>query len=138
MARLRVIVYAFYYWHWEGGWQPGLEPGDQKANAAKPVHRQIGFTLPAFRQRGDYDVPLAPVHGREVDPAHILDAGSLEDEYDVVVIGSGAGGGVAARHNAAPGYKVLTVEAGPFYPSPPSTPHQPPLTPPHPKPQPEK
>src|SRR3546814_14950015 len=94
MARLRGIIYACYYGHWEGGGQPGLEPGDQQANAANPVHRQIGFTLPAFRQRGDDDVPLAPVHGREVDPAHILDADSVEEEYDVVVIGSGAGGGV--------------------------------------------
>src|SRR3546814_13362925 len=47
----------------------------------------------------------------------MLDAGSLVDEYDVVVIGSGAGGGVAARNIAAQGYKVLIVEAGPFYPS---------------------
>ena len=35
----------------------------------------------------------------------------------MIVIGSGAGGGVAARNIAAQGYKVLIVEAGPFYPS---------------------
>lgn len=113
MARLRGIIYACYYGHW----QPGLAPGDQDANAANPVHRQIGFTLPKFRQRGAFDVPLDPVHGREIDPAHILDTDSVEDEYDVIVIGSGAGGGVAARNIAAQGYKVLIVEAGPFYPS---------------------
>jgi choline dehydrogenase-like flavoprotein len=113
MGRLRGIIYACYYGHW----QPGLEPGDQDANAANPVHRQIGFTLPKFRQRGSYDMPLAPVRGREIDPAHILDANSLEDEYDVIVIGSGAGGAVAAYNIAGWDYKVLIVEAGPFYPS---------------------
>ncbi len=113
MARLRGIIYACYYGHW----QPGLKPGDQDANIANPVHRQIGFTLPKFRQRGAGEVPIEPVTGREIDPAHILDATTLENEYDVIVIGSGAGGGVAARNIAAQGYKVLIVEAGPFFPS---------------------
>ena len=113
MGRLRGIIYACYYGHW----QPGLEPGDQDANAANPVHRQIGFTLPKFRQRGSSDMPLAPIRGREIDPAYVLDAGSLEDEYDVIVIGSGAGGAVAAYNIAGWDYKVLIVEAGPFYPS---------------------
>ena len=49
MARLRGIIYACYYGHW----QPGLEPGDQDANVANPVHRQIGFKLPKHRDRGD-------------------------------------------------------------------------------------
>lgn len=113
MGRLRGIIYACYYGHW----QPGLEPGDQDANAANPVHRQIGFTLPKFRQRGSQDMPLAPIRGREIDPAYILDAASLEDEYDVIVVGSGAGGAVAAYNIAGWDYKVLIVEAGPFYPS---------------------
>ncbi len=113
MARLRGIVYACYYGHW----QPGLEPGDQDANATNPVHRQIGFTLPKFRQRGAFDVPIGLVRGREIEPAYILDAVTLADEYDVIVIGSGAGGGVAAYNIAAQGYKVLIVEAGPFFPS---------------------
>ncbi len=114
MARLRGIVYACYYGHW----QPGLEPGDQEANVANPVHRQIGFKLPKHRDRGDHDVPIKPVVGREIDEAHILNAATLGDEYDVVVIGSGAGGAVAAHNIAAQGYKVLIVEAGPFFPSP--------------------
>jgi choline dehydrogenase-like flavoprotein len=113
MGRLRGIIYACYYGHW----QPGLEPGDQAANATNPVHRQIGFTLPKFRQRGSADMPLAPIHGREIDPAYVLDADSLEDEYDVIVVGSGAGGAVAAYNIAGWDYKVLIVEAGPFYPS---------------------
>lgn len=113
MARLRGIIYACYYGHW----QTGLEPGDQDVNAANPVHRQIGFTLPRHRTRGAGEMPIEPVHGREIDPAHILDADSVADAYDVVVIGSGAGGGVAAFNLAARGYKILIVEAGPFYPS---------------------
>ncbi len=113
MARLRGIIYACYYGHW----QPGLEPGDQDANVANPVHRQIGFKLPKHRTRGDHEVPIKPVLGREIDPAHILNAATLADEYDVVVIGSGAGGAVAAHNIAAQGYKVLIVEAGPFFPS---------------------
>jgi choline dehydrogenase-like flavoprotein len=114
MARLRGIVYACYYGHW----QPALEPGDQEANVANPVHRQIGFKLPKHRDRGDGEVEIKPVVGREIDEAHILNAATLGDEYDVVVIGSGAGGAVAAHNIAAQGYKVLIVEAGPFFPSP--------------------
>ena len=113
MARLRGIVYACYYGHW----QPGLEPGDQDANAANPVHRQIGFKLPKHRVRGSGEIEIKPVVGREIDEAHILNAATLDDEYDVVVIGSGAGGAVAAHNIAAQGYKVLIVEAGPFFPS---------------------
>jgi choline dehydrogenase-like flavoprotein len=120
MARLRGIIYACYYGHW----QAGLEPGDQDANAANPVHAQIGFTLPKFRQRGAGEMPIVRVDGREIDPAHILTAATLGAEYDVIVIGSGAGGGVAAYNIAAQGYRVLIVEAGPFYPSPAITHHE--------------
>ena len=63
MARLRGIVYACYYGHW----QPGLVPGDQDANVANPVHRQIGFTLPKHRVRGAGEMPITPVTGRETN-----------------------------------------------------------------------
>ncbi|MGQ3101267.1 MAG: GMC family oxidoreductase N-terminal domain-containing protein [Sphingopyxis solisilvae] len=109
MARLRGIIYACYYGHWL--------PGDQDTNIGNPVHRQIGFTLPKHRVRGHGEVEIKPVVGREIDAAHILNAATLGDEYDVVVIGSGAGGAVAAHNIAAQGYKVLIVEAGPFFPS---------------------
>lgn len=109
MARLRGIIYACYYGHWL--------PGDQDNNMANPVHRQIGFTLPKHRVRVSGEVEIASVPGREIDEAHILNAATLADEYDVVVIGSGAGGAVAAHNIAAQGYKVLIVEAGPFFPS---------------------
>lgn len=116
MARLRGIIYACYYGYWQGGDQP-REAG-QDANVANPVHEQIGFTLPRFRTRSDPpDLRIDDVRGREIDDDHILSAATLEDEYDVVVIGSGAGGAVAAFNVAAQDYKVLIVEAGPFYPS---------------------
>lgn len=116
MARLRGIIYACYYGYWQGGDQPRTE--GQVANENNPVHRQIGFTLPKFRDRiVPPELKIEDVRGREIDDGHILDAATLEDEYDVVVIGSGAGGAVAAHNVAAQGYKVLIVEAGPFYPS---------------------
>ncbi|HMO77389.1 MAG TPA: GMC family oxidoreductase N-terminal domain-containing protein [Sphingopyxis sp.] len=116
MARLRGIIYACYYGHWEGG-ERGRDAG-QDANAANPVLAQIGFTLPKFRVRTDPpDLCITDVAGREIDAAHVLTPATLADEYDVVVVGSGAGGAVAAFNVAAQGYKVLIVEAGPFYPS---------------------
>ncbi|WP_260582531.1 GMC family oxidoreductase N-terminal domain-containing protein [Sphingopyxis sp. PET50] len=116
MARLRGIIYACYYGYWEGGDLP-REAG-QVANKANPVHRQIGFTLPKYRDRIDPpDLEIKDVTGREIHPGHILTDATLADEYDVVVVGSGAGGAVAAHNVAAQGYKVLIVEAGPFYPS---------------------
>ena len=116
MARLRGIIYACYYGHWL--------PGGQDANAANPVHAQIGFTLPKHRMRGPGELPITPVTGREIDPAHVLAPADLAAEYDVIVIGSGAGGAVAAHNIAAQGYGVLIVEAGPFYPSPAITHHE--------------
>ncbi|MDZ3832925.1 MAG: GMC family oxidoreductase N-terminal domain-containing protein [Sphingopyxis sp.] len=110
MARLRGIIYACYYGHWQ--------PGGEDENVANPVHAQIGFTLPKFRQRGAGEMPITLVEGREIDPDHILDGATLDDEYDVIVVGSGAGGAIAAHNVAAQGYRVLIVEAGPFHSSP--------------------
>lgn len=117
MARLRGIIYACYYGYWEGGELPRKE--GQLANEHNAVHAQIGFTLPTFRTRVEPpDLDITDVPGREIHKDHILDAATLDDDYDVIVIGSGAGGAVAAYNVAAQGYKVLIVEAGPFYPSP--------------------
>jgi choline dehydrogenase-like flavoprotein len=42
------------------------------------------------------------------------------DDIDIIVIGSGSGGSVSALNLARRGYKVLMIEAGPFYPPTPS------------------
>ena len=37
------------------------------------------------------------------------------EEYDVIIVGSGAGGGMATKQLADAGYNVAVVEAGPFF-----------------------
>ena len=38
-----------------------------------------------------------------------------EKKYDVVIVGSGAGGGMATKVLADSGLKVAVIEAGPFF-----------------------
>ena len=38
-----------------------------------------------------------------------------QKQYDVVIVGSGAGGGMATKILANAGLKVAVVEAGPFF-----------------------
>lgn len=125
MARLRGVIYACYYGHWQDADAGHDRAAGQAANAANPVHERIGFTLPRYRDRSaPGELEISDVTGREIDPAHILDEDALDQEYDVIVVGSGAGGAVAAYHVAAQGYRVLVVEAGPFHPSPAITHHE--------------
>ncbi len=109
MARLRGIVYAGYYGHWEGA-----SEDDNKDN---PVYKQIGFTLPAHRKRGAEDVPIIDAPNRDLHRDYVVEGHDIPDEVDVIVIGSGSGGSVAAHNIAREGHKVLILEAGPFYPS---------------------
>jgi len=110
LARIRSIVYAGYYGHWIGV--------SQDDNIANPVHAQIGFTLPKFRDRSTPgEVPITLVPGRDLTHDDILGPDALPHEVDVIVVGSGAGGAVAADSLAGHGHDVLILEAGPHYPS---------------------
>ena len=115
LGRLRGIMYLSYYSHWT----PAEQGSDGQAeNEHNPVHQQIGFTLPKFRQalRGASDVP-APIDvtpGREIDAAHFVNASTIPHDIDVVVVGSGAGGAIAALNLQKQGYTVLVIEAGPY------------------------
>lgn len=117
MAKLRAILYFGYYGHWIDPTGRTNLDGGQSANRDNPVLRQIGFTLPKFRNRGGGEVPLEPVPGREIDEDHVVPITMLPQDIDVIVVGSGSGGAVSAHNLAKQGYKVLVVEAGPFYPS---------------------
>jgi choline dehydrogenase-like flavoprotein len=109
MARLRGVIYAGYYGHWDGA--------SEADNEHNPVYRQIGFTLPKFRVRGAGEVPLTPAPNRDLDDQYVLEGDDIPDEVDVIIIGSGCGGGIAAHNIAKAGHSVLVLEAGPYYPS---------------------
>ena len=109
LARLRGVIYAGYYGHWQGV--------DQDDNRDNPVLARIGFTLPAHRVRGPGEVPITLFAGRDLTHDDLLGADAVPESAGVVVIGSGAGGAVAAATLAAQGHDVLIVEAGPHYPS---------------------
>ncbi|CAN5330499.1 hypothetical protein BH09PSE3_BH09PSE3_03600 [soil metagenome] len=109
LARIRTIIYAGYYGHWQGV--------TQDDNAANPVHAQIGFTLPQFRERGAGEVGIELFEGRDLTHDDFVGHDDCPDSVGVVVIGSGAGGSVAAYNLACQGHDVLIIEAGPHYPS---------------------
>ena len=117
MAKLRSIVYFGYYGHWIDPIGHTNTDGGQSANKDNPVLKQIGFTLPKFRQRGPGEVKLERVSGREIAASHVLKYAQVPQDIDVIVVGSGSGGAVSAHNLAKRGYKVLVIEAGPFYPS---------------------
>ena len=117
MAKLRAILYFSYYGHWIDPIGETSDDGGQDANKDNPVLKQIGFTLPKHRERGDGEVPLQRVDGREIATSHLLKIDQVPADIDVIVVGSGSGGAVSAYNLAKAGHKVLVIEAGPFYPS---------------------
>ena len=110
LARIRTVIYAGYYGHWQGV--------TQDDNIDNPVHRQIGFTLPKFRDRsGPGEVPITLVEGRDLTHKDFIPPDDCPASAGVIVIGSGAGGAVAAYNLAAQGHDVLIIEAGGHFPS---------------------
>lgn len=109
LARIRGVVYAGYYGHWQGK--------SQDDNRANPVLNQIGYTLPAHRERGPGEIPITYFPGRDLSDDDILAPDDMPRSAEIIVIGSGAGGAVAAANLAAHGHDVLIIEAGPHFPS---------------------
>jgi choline dehydrogenase-like flavoprotein len=110
LGRIRTLIYAGYYGHWDG-----VTEADNEHN---PVHRQIGFTLPKFRDRSaPGEIPLTGIEGRELTHEDFIGHDDCPESAGVIVIGSGAGGAVAAYNLAAQGHEVLIVEAGGHWPS---------------------
>ena len=127
MARLRGIVYAGYYGHWLDAAGPDAnQAAEEDANRANPVFAAIGFTLPRHRTRaGTPDDPdIAEYPDNDLPPSVFVDEDAIPDSVEVIVIGSGAGGAVAAANLADQGYEVLVIEAGPYLPSTAITPHE--------------
>lgn len=62
-----------------------------------------------FENHPEYD----PVHHERISMLNKDQA--IRNTYDVVVVGSGAGGGVAAAELASAGYSVLVIEKGKYY-----------------------
>lgn len=120
MARIRGIVYAGYYGHWLDADVAGAsQVAEEDANRANPVFNAIGFTLPRHRARaGTPDDPLIEEYTANDLPGTVfIGEDAIPDSVEVIVIGSGAGGAVAASNLADQGYEVLVVEAGPYLPS---------------------
>lgn len=109
-ARVRGLIYAGYYGHWQGA--------TQDDNRDNPVLNALGFTLPAHRNRtASGEAPVSAREGHDLTHDAFVGHDAVPDEAEVIVIGSGAGGGTAAAELARQGYRVLVIEAGPHYPT---------------------
>lgn len=110
IARTKGVILAGYYGHWQ--------PGDEAANFDNPIYADLEFELPAQRDRsapGERQVRREP--SRDLKPGVFVGHDAVPEETDVIVIGSGAGGAVAAAAIADEGHEALIIEAGGHYPS---------------------
>jgi len=82
------------------------DPGETAAN---PLWRTIGYAA----ERPPITPHLTPIRPYALPAASAAD-GSVTLDADVVVVGSGAGGGVVAADLASAGRSVVVLEAGPF------------------------
>jgi choline dehydrogenase-like flavoprotein len=87
-----------------------LAYADPGADGANPAWARIGYRVV------DEPVTADPPAVRPLDPTRPAAGGRVTLDADVVVVGSGAGGGVLAAALAEAGRDVLVVEAGPFVP----------------------
>jgi hypothetical protein len=109
IARTKGVILAGYYGHWQHG--------DEEANFDNPIYADLDFELPAQRDRsapGERPVRREPQ--RDLTARVFVGHGAVPEETDVIVIGSGAGGAVAAAAVADEGHEALIIEAGGHYP----------------------
>ena len=110
IARTKGVILAGYYGHWQHG--------DEEENFDNPVFADLDFELPARRDRstpGERAVRREP--HRDLTAKVFVGHQAIPEETDVIVIGSGAGGAVAAAAVADEGHEALVIEAGGHYPS---------------------
>lgn len=58
---------------------------------------------------------LLDVHSRELPGEKTMRRYATDDEVDLVVVGAGAGGSVLAQRLARAGWRIVIIEAGPFW-----------------------
>ena len=58
---------------------------------------------------------LLDVHRRDLPGEATMRRYADDDEVDLVIVGAGAGGSVLAQRLARRGWKVVVLEAGPFW-----------------------